>query len=631
MNDSLQRIYEFGEFRLSEQEKVLWRDGEPVTLTPKATETLLALVKNNGHIVSRENLMDTVWTDSFVEEHNINVCVSMLRKTLGSSFIETVPRRGYRFRAEVHEVFEENSADVLVIEKQTVSQTTIETEEISEPISTEKRISGAKTPTVFAFLKKYRIFFGVFFAVATLVGVFLIYRTMNTSEVRFDSIAVLPFSQTNADNEYLSDSVTENLINRLSKFREIRVASRTSVFEFKNKEISSDEIAKRLNVKTLLTGQVIQNGERLRIQTELIDIKNKSQIWGKQYEFAKADLQKIQNEIAGEVLKHLSLSFPNEQKEYQTSPEVYEAYLKGMEAINKSLPKEAIGHFDRAIALDANFALAYAGQSRAYSMLSPYQFPPLEKIAKTKEFALKALSLDDSLVHAHRALAEIYYRNEWKFDDAEREFKRTIELNPNDAGLYLHYSGFLSAIGRFEDAENAINQSFQIEPFKQRVFNAKAYLLLRSRRYDELLAHCEEANEIQDLAISANTYRIRAYWGKGEFDKAVELSKSLNSLLNDPTSTQLAVSYAFAGKKAEARREIIKIEEAYKERKNYCFYCLATIYAALGEKDKTFELLEKSYNNRDGFMPNLKTDMFFDSMRDDERYINLVRRIGFPN
>ncbi|MBL8166763.1 MAG: winged helix-turn-helix domain-containing protein [Acidobacteria bacterium] len=624
------------------------RAGEPLTVTPKVFELLLLLLENAGHVLEKEQLLARLWPDAVVEEANLTRNISRLRKVLdeeaaGTRYIETVPKLGYRFVGEVrvqaqtrHALLQHaegvalpNDGELLV-ERVTLAQTVTE-EEILTPTAEPSPVAAQQLAVAPTGPKQmwWLGVLGVFLAAA--VGLW--YWQMQRRTPTLDSLAVLPFANVNGEaaNDYLAEGLTETLINNLAQIRSLRVAPRSLSFKYKGPQADLFEAGRALGSQAVLTGRIRRVGELLNIQAELVDVAQRAQLWGTQYERPAAELQSIQREMVKAVVGRLrGPQAALGTATYETTPAAYEAYLKGTHVL-KQLPtldaiiNEAIAFFDQAIALDPNYAPAYAGLARASSQLM--NLPSATRAERTKAAALRALAFDDNLPYAHLALAELYHRYDWQPAEAEREFKRAIELAPDEPDLYENYVLFLLQHGRFTEAQTLLARQLQLEPVSKRAERLQATMYWRARQYDQLLTHTQSMLERFGSDGGWRYYLAQAYLGKKQYEPALELlrqnaqSKQTVPLLN------LSAAYAQAGRRAEALNELAHALAS--ARGAYvCPHCQARTFALLGEADQTFALLEKSAANRDIDLVNLKTEPAFELVCDDPRFQALLRRLG---
>ena len=430
--------YDFGRFRLKTAERVLLREGEPVPLTPKVFDILITLVENRGRVVQKDDLMKRVWPSTFVEEGNLTQNVSLLRKALGESaggaqFIETVPRRGYRFVAQINESWAESHEVALpaVLKEEVPAavgngngqhQQLISAETLAVAPAT-RPISGVTTTSISNRLAPLNNRFGVVLTAVVVVAAIAAFAYFNgrskagdLSPDAIQSIAVLPFIDEagDADTEYLNDKIAESLINSLSKIPQLRVVPRSVVASYKGKQIDPRQIGKDLNVRGVVTGRMRKHGDIISIQADFIDLENVAQLWGQHYDHKLADVILVQEDISRDIFENLRLKLNVEEKKQL---EAYRLYLKGRNAWNKRTADElqqGIDFFNQAIAIDPNYAAAYAGLADCYNMLVVYgRLQPKEGFPKAKDAAMKALDIDENQAEAHSSLAFIKFRWDW--------------------------------------------------------------------------------------------------------------------------------------------------------------------------------------------------------------------------
>jgi eukaryotic-like serine/threonine-protein kinase len=462
-----------------------------------------------------------------------------------------------------------------------------------------------------------------------------------------NSVAVLPFSNASGDPnaEYLSDGITEGVIDRLSGLPNLKVISRTSAFRYKQREIEPQKVAKELGVKALVMGRVVQRGDDLSVSTELVDAREDKQLWGEQYTQKLADVVSVQQEIATAISENLRVRLTSEEKtrlagSYTSNTEAYQLYLKGRYQASQGTAagyKKAIDYFREAIAIEPGNALAYAGMADSYDGLGGglIYLPPRETLPKAKAAAAKALELDNTLSEAHAALAYAEWFYDWNWSSAEREFKRAIELNPNSAVSRMRYSQCLGTKARFDESIAEGEKAQELDPLSPMVANALGYVYLGARHYDRSIAQQQKTLDLDPNATWTRALLAWVYAAKrmypqalAEYDKIADRDKAVapeNQLVADG----LGWLYAISGRKAEA----LKIAQEVKGLSSHAYvdsYQLATIYAGLGEKDEAFRLLEKGYEEHSGSMPYLAEDPFWDSIRSDPRYADLLRRMDLP-
>jgi serine/threonine protein kinase/tetratricopeptide (TPR) repeat protein len=466
---------------------------------------------------------------------------------------------------------------------------------------------------------------------------------LSTSKAgQIDSIAVLPLENrnNNPDSDYVPDGITESINNSLARLPTLTVIPHSVAFHYKGKAMDVRKVGEELHVQAVLAGSVEQRGDDLTIDVELDDIHNGKQLWGEQYHRKLADLLGVQTEIAREVSQRLrsQLSAEDEKKLTKGStenPEAYRLYLKGKFYTDK-LTKEGfdtgIDYFNQAIAVDPNYGLAYSGLAYNYVQQMDWYMSPNEAGPKIREAAEKALAIDGSDARAHLTLAILAHWYEWKWAAAENEFKRAIELNPNDAEGYMFYAWFLASMGRNEEAIAEARRAQQADPLFQFASFVTGAVLLFARQWDPAVEQLHRAIALDPNFWFSHCYLGRAYEHKGrlpeaiaEFQRALEVEKGNSEILSG-----LGHAYAVSGKKAEAQ----KVLDHLKELSAHSWvapYNVAVIYAGLGEKDQAFALLEQAYKDRSYYMTTyLATDERLDNLRSDPRFTDLSKRVGLP-
>ncbi len=467
-------------------------------------------------------------------------------------------------------------------------------------------------------------------AIILLLGGFFGYRYFSSAgSKQIDSIAVMPFvnESGNPDVEYLSDGMTETLINSLTQLPNLNVKPRSSAFRYKGRETDAKTIGTELNVGVILNGRLVQRGEDITLFLSLVDTGTENQIWGKQYSRKLANLVTLQNEIVRDVSESLKskLSGADVQKlakNYTQNAEAYQLYLKGRFHHNKRTLKDsekAIEYFQQAIAIDPNYALAYAGLADAYHPNLVFRMSRLERMPKAREAAIKALSLDNDLAEAHTALGVILWGFDYDFAGSEREYRRAIELNPNYAEAHYRYAQLLRVLGRWDEALAKHDLSLKLEPLSLVYNHAYAEYLIDSRRYDEAIGHLKKILELDENFLLTHLNLADAYGLKGNYSASVEERARIREINGDNKSAAL-VRESFAKSGWEGYLRHVTGEGVLATT---TFYSQAALHVLLGEKDKAFAALDKSYENREFQITRLKTNPRFDPLHDDPR-------IGIP-
>ncbi|MEP6913134.1 MAG: winged helix-turn-helix domain-containing protein [bacterium] len=666
MGEQTTDFYEFGRFRLKPDERVLLRGQELVALTPKAFDILLTLLENDGRIVRKDDLMKKVWPDTFVEEGNLTQNVSLLRKALGESasgpqFIETVPRRGYRFVAPVSRTNAYGAAHLVgsVTDDQSDSQQTawLGNSAAGRSVSVQDSTSnGNGVPLTGSTLALGRspleaarrtflsrrvpaVALTLTVVLASVGGIaYLSGRDKaGASTTAIQSIAVLPFvdDSPDADSEYLDDEIAESLVNSLAKLPKLRVVPRSVMVNYKGRNVDPRKVGEELNVRAVVTGRVHRHGDTISIQADLIDLDSVSQIWGQHYDRRLADMLLVQEEISRDIFENLRLKLNVEE---QKQLEAYRLYLKGRNAWNKRTPEglqQGIDYFQQAINTDPNYAAAYAGLADCYNMQVIYGVnQPKDGFPKAKEAAVKALDMDETLAEAHTSLAFIKFR--WDRDrvEAEREFQLAIKHKPNYAPAHQWYSSYLVAVERFDEAVAEAKRTSELEPLSFTASSHLGWILYLSGRTDEAIAQCTKILSLDPNSFPARRYLGLAYEQKGMYPQAIiEFQKGVKLSGSPLILALLGHAYAVSGKTAEARKVLSDLQDlsqsqAVETRRYVSPYTIAAIYTGLGEKDQAFKWLERAYEERDVWLMNLKVDPVFAKLRSDRRFQDLLTRAG---
>jgi len=475
------------------------------------------------------------------------------------------------------------------------------------------------------------------------VGVF---HFASSGRAPINSVAVLPFANASGDpnTEYLTDGITEGVIDRLSGLPNIKVISRTSAFRYKKRDIEPQKVGRELGVEALVTGRVIQRGDDLSISAELVDAREDKQLWGEQYSRKLADVVSVQQEIATAISGNLRVRLTSEDKtrlakSSATNPEAYQLYLKGRYFGNQATGaglKKGVEYFEQAIDKDPGYALAYAGLADSYSALGGdwLYLPPGDSIRKAKAASKKALELDDTLAEAHAALAYATFFD-WDWPNAEREFKRAIELNPSSAISHEHYAEFLRTRLRFNESMAEAQRAQELDPLSPDIVAGVGFVYLYTQQHDESIAQFQKALELNPNATVLRVGLSWAYAVKGmypealgEYDKIPDQDKAV-AAGNQFVASGRGWVYAVSGRRADG----LKIAQQFRDLSSRSYvdsYFLAGIYAGLGDRDEAFRLLENGYNEHSAQMPYLGIDVFWDGMHSDPRYADLLRRMGLP-
>lgn len=650
MTRTARQYYEFGDFRIDVEERLLLRDGRLVPLTPKVFDTLLVLVENSGHILSKGEVMKAVWPDSIVEEANLTKNISTLRKALGETpnshqFIETIPWRGYRFLAGVREV-EDEIAD-LIVEERTRSCVLIEQEQetgessrqagfelatIVEPVPQGREAGGEAGRRVRAEI--VAVSAALVIAITAITLLLMTRRNETPTAPVIKSIAVLPLENLSGDpaQEYFADGMTETLINNLARIGALKVISRASVMRYKGSQKSLPEIARELNVDGVITGSVQRSGGRVRVTAQLIHAATDTHLWARDYERDLTDVLKLESEVARAVADEIRIQVTAEERERLASarsvdPQAHEAYLLGRYHFSKNdeqALKRAIEYFEHSIALAPDYAAPYAGLSDTWlarGLTGTIDFKETE--APARAAALKAIELDEQLAEPHLSLASIKQHYDWDWTGAERECRRALELDPGNLNVHTEYAYLLMHMGRLDEAIREGQIIVQLDPVSSSARSALGRFLYRAHRYDEALPHLLRAVELEPQSLTPN-YRLGDLYAQlGRYEEALAAYERSGKAISKGgyPNAGIARVYALMGRTREARQMVSGLEDNP--------YIIAAVYAALRDKDEAFRILEEAVEKHQLLTP-LKVEPPLDGLHSDPRWNALLRRMNFP-
>jgi TolB-like protein/DNA-binding winged helix-turn-helix (wHTH) protein/Flp pilus assembly protein TadD len=620
-------IYAFGPFRLDSAERLLLRHRTPIHLPPKAFDSLVVLVQNRGHLLDKDELLKMVWPNTFVEESNLVQHISMLRRALqdgrdDSQYIETVPRRGYRFIAEVREI--RNAGSESAPSRGNLA---------SETVRVRHWFRNAVLATV-----------GIGFALVLLAVMPRLQRRFRGSGSEpITSLAVLPLQNLSGDpaQEYFADGMTEALITGLAKIPGVRVISRTSIMLYKGSQKGLPQIAQELGVDAIVEGSVTRSGDRVRITAQLVRVATDQHLWAESYERNVGDLLTLQDEvsgsIAGQIQKQITVGGPRREAASAVSAQAREDYLKGRYFWNQRSEAgylKAIDYFQAAMKEDPQYAPAYAGLADSYALLGsmPAKMPRSFAMPKAKEAALTALKLDDGLADAHTSLAFVEMHYEWNFREAEKEFKRALDLDPNYSTAHEWYAFDLLATGRRDEAIAEIKQARQTDPLSAIINTDFAEVLYFARDYDGALAQARATVEMDPNFAHAHRVLERIYDEKGMFPEAIVEGEKAVTLTGDDAwmLLELAHTYALAGNKVEMKNCLKRAASTNSGDLSSEAGSMAEIYVVLGEVDRAFQVLDARYAQRDGALILLNADPGLDDLKSDLRFKRLAHRVGLP-
>jgi DNA-binding winged helix-turn-helix (wHTH) protein/tetratricopeptide (TPR) repeat protein len=640
MVEQNQRIYSFDGFTIDAVRRVLLRDDQQVPLPSRAFDLLLALVESGGRELSKEELMQRIWADQIVEDANLTVTMANLRKALGEKagdhrYIVTIPGRGYRFIGKLR-------PRALIIEEYTRGQIVIENDDVPARRSALPGTGHRPVPASRGWLLAA-------LSAISLVGILLAgylwwFRSGKaTAAPQIKSIAVLPFKPLVAEgrDESLELGMADTLIARLSNIRELNVRPISAVRRYT--ALDQDPIAagREQRVDAVLEGQLQRAGGKLRVTVRMLRIADGAPLWSSQYDEQMTDIFAVQDSISERVVGALALKLTSEERalvaERQTSDtEAYQLYLKGRYFWNKRSGEEikkSVDCFHQAIEKDPNYALAYAGLAQAYVLLANYSdSTPQEAYSKAAAAVTQALKINDNLSEAHAALGYIKAGYEFDFAGAEREYKRAIELNPNDPTARHWYGEFLALTGHATEAIAQMKKAQELEPLSLIINLELGNLLTYARQFDAATEQMRKTLDLDPNFARAHADLGQIYRFRGQYEQAIpEFQKAVSINKEDTYGVgQLGYTYGKLGRTSEARQILDQLLEQAK-RSHVMPWNIAVVYIGLGDKDRAFAWLEKAYAERDEDLMYLNVDPVVDPLRSDPRFADLLRRVGLPH
>ena len=604
----MQDTFKVGDLLVSPRLNTISRNGTTNRVEPKAMQVLTCLAAQPGKVVSKEDLIETVWAETHVTDDVLTGCISALRRAFEDNprtpaFIQTIPKSGYRLIAPVSAV---NGND-------------------------QPAVAGTKASKKPAWLAG---------AALVVLAASLGFWFLRPARA-IDSVAILPFTNSGADpnTEYLSDGITESIIDSISQLPNLRVMAWTTVARYKSQTKDPLAIGAELGVKSVLTGKIVQSGNQLQIQTELVDLATGSRLWGEQYTRQLSDVIPLQKEISLRISEklRLKLSGADEQKLKKNTtadPEAYTLYLKGRYFWNKRSEegmRKAISYFQHAIDRDPGYALAYAGLADAYNLGDDWgSTPPSESFPRAKAAALRALDLDDSLAEAHTSLAFVKANYDWDFPGAEEEFQRAIALNPNYATAHQWYAMYLVPMRRFAEAEREIKVAQDLDPLSLIISLGVGEIFEWERNYDAAFRQYQKTLELDPSFIGTYGHLSTIYEHKGMYREAVEAAKKVAVLKgNNDEVSEMERVFRKNGYPGLDQMNLRRDFEAQAQGKYVRSSEIAENYLRTGNKPQALHWLEKAFEERDSSLVFLPIDAEFDPLRSDPQFQELLKKIGF--
>jgi DNA-binding winged helix-turn-helix (wHTH) protein/TolB-like protein len=621
MSSENPRLFSFDDVTVDFENFKVLKSGELVTLTPRAFDVLAVLLKQPGRVVEKRELFDQVWGETHVTDNALTKIIKEIRQTLDDDataprYIETVPKRGYRF--------------IGAVEDQAKSETSQSQRAVKLRQETSPRFVFSKVTVVLSVAG--------LIAIAAFGG-WLVWRqkAVATRSSSIRSIAVLPFKPLNGDSrdESLELGMAETLITRLSNLKQVVVRPMSAVRKYTDLQQDPVKAGQAVQVEAVLDGSIQKVGERIRVTVRLIDINDGRSVWSEQFDENFTDIFKVQDSIAERITTALTLQLSGREKEQLNkhltdNPEAYQLYLRAQLFWNgrrQNWIEQSLAHYEKALEKDPNFALAYIGVADCYIMLSGHRMISMpEAETKARPNIIKALEIDDTLAHAHNALAELKYQYEYDWPGAETEFKKAIELNPNVAWIRQAYGWFLMSAGRFDEATVEMEKARELDPSSLTINAGRGRLFYYSRQYDQAIQQFQNIIAVEPNDASAYVALAMIYEQKQMYPEAVDVYLK-SSGMPPELSAKLRESFRVSGWQGFLHKRL-EILEARDKAGHVEPYAFANVYVQLGKKDEAFAWFEKTFAARDPIILQFKIEPAYDILRSDPRYAQLLRKIG---
>jgi len=643
--------YQFDAFELDPVRRVLLKGGKSIALKPKIFETLLVLVRNNGRVMDKDELMQQVWPDTVVEEVNLAHNVSILRKTLGlqsdeTRFIITVPGKGYGFVAEVTQSQRSAPRAASLSGYKSTRARVVDEEETSELFGSEvpfQENGGTRKTARILMSRPFTLAAGLVTLAIAIGLVLIVYRSLkhDAQPLReIKSIAVLPFKPLLAESrdEALELGMADTLINKLSKIGAVTVRPLSAVRKYTSLEQDAAAAGREQRVDAVLDGNIQRSGQKIRVTVRLVRVMDGREIWTEHFDEQFTDIFSVQDSVSNKVSGMLAVALTGEEKELLTkrqtaNVEAYQFYMMGRYHLNRLTDeglRKGLDYFQRAIEKDPNYALAYVGLADAYISLADLDtLPPNETFPKAKKAASQALRLDENLAEAHVSLATTKFLYDWDWTGAEDEYKRALEINPGYSDAHQMYGYYLTGRGRFDEALRQMQRALELDPVSLTKITGVGEVLHMARRDDEAIVALRKVLEMDPNFGFGHWALGRSYEEQGMYEQAIASFQKAIPLSGDSPdeSAELGRAYARSGRETEALKIAADLKEQSKRR--YISPCvIASVYAALGDKDQAFVWLGKGYEAHDFILVLLKVEPMFDNLRSDGRFTVLLKRVG---
>lgn len=619
----------FGKFRLDTKKKALWFEEQPIDLPFKEIELLCLFSENNGQLLTKEEIINHIWKDSFVEESNLSRHIYQLRKTFAEfgesgEIIQTVPRRGYRFNGKIYQ----DSRREIVFERESITETLIE--ELEDSASPEIKV----LPPVKSKWSNYKIPIAIGLIFISIISGFYFYFRKPVSRQNINSIAVLPLKtySSTTNEEEISLRITDALITKLGGLKNIVIRPTNSVLRFAKADSDALEAGKYLQVETVLDGRIQQEGEKLRVTLQLVSVDNGEYLWSGQFDGNASQILFLQDRISTALSPVLSGNKNNAAIKNPTSnPQAFDSYSRGRFFWSKRTPegyRKALEYFELAIKEDPNFALAYAGIADTYILLNQRNvLSSVEAFPKAEEAAKKALFLDESLSDIHNSLGCIYHLYYYDWTNAEKHFRRAIELNPNNALAHGWYGMLLPALGRFEESQTILKKAQELDPTS---LNISVYLTVSSfmaRQYKEVFRQSKKTLELEPNTATPYLAMTLTDEILGKYDSAVETELKRRSIISPESVEPLRTAYKIEGIKGFWKKQI-EFLTAESKTKSGLEWEIASRYAVLGDKENALNYIEKYCVQRGSSWSYLKVEPIWDNIRNEPRFQEVLRKMN---
>lgn len=641
MSNKSNYFYEFGEFRYSPKERCLWKNDELLSLSPKALDVLDLLLENHSNVVSREEIIERVWEDSFVEEANINVAISNLRKTLGQdkeqTFIKTVPKKGYRFVADIEKVFDDKAEP---------TSFGIQKQDLKLSDNSSQQLVTRKTPLRWHFVAI--ILLGVFFL--TSFGVWVNYwsedglSTIPANKRNIKSVAVLPLKDLGETEKIrtLSLGMTDSLISRLGKLNRFAVRPLSAVENFADGEKDAIEFGKELQVDAILVGTIQTDNDRLRANVRLLDVRDGAQIWSKSYDETEADLFKLQDDLSLQVADNIISELNGGETQQLTKKETqnvdaFREYSKGQFYLAKRTNadiEKAIVHFEKATELDENYASAYTNLADSYMLLSDSVFgryKASEVIDRVRPLITRAMELNPDSAETYNSKGFLEFNLEWKVYASEKSYKKSIKINPNLAQTRHWYAWSLIAQKRFEDAEEQFGKAYEVDPTSRIIAAEIGLPKLYSGEIEESIPTFRQAVEMDGNFFQSRFRLWYALFYAGKYDEALIECEEMRRLSSDDFPFYQAAR-AMTLARTDDEQQAIKIYASLEQRSKSSEYIMPMLLAAiatqLDDKPSAYKWLEVAFDERNEYLLYLDIVPDFKSLQNDPEFAELLGKVN---